>query len=151
MPISYRRFRFEFVSDRPIPVPPYKGASFRGLFGHALKSLVCPAPETSRQLPCHRCALADACVYLALFETPATGHAHRPGPNRDPHPFVLTPPVHWERVLPARESFYCEMVLMGEAVLSGDIGPFLPWLALGEDLHVGKATSFGLGRFRFAS
>lgn len=38
--------------------------------------------------------------------------------------------------------------LMGQTILSGDIGLFLPWLSLGEELHVGKASSFGLGKFR---
>lgn len=37
--------------------------------------------------------------------------------------------------------------LVGEVVYRGDLGPLLPWLALGEWLHVGAKTTFGLGHF----
>lgn len=30
----------------------------------------------------------------------------------------------------------------------GDLKPFLPWLLLGQDLHIGKNTSFGLGKYQ---
>lgn len=38
--------------------------------------------------------------------------------------------------------------LEGSLTLEGDLGPALPFLALGELLQVGKGTSFGLGRYR---
>lgn len=38
--------------------------------------------------------------------------------------------------------------LIGEATYEGDLRPFLPILALGEWVNVGKGTSFGLGRYR---
>lgn len=37
--------------------------------------------------------------------------------------------------------------LVGEIVYRGDLGPLLPWLALGEWLHVGAKTTFGLGHY----
>ena len=37
--------------------------------------------------------------------------------------------------------------LLGEITYRGDLTPFLPWLALGEWMHVGGKTSFGLGRY----
>lgn len=37
--------------------------------------------------------------------------------------------------------------VIGDWVLEGDLGPFLPLLRLGEWLHVGKETAFGLGRY----
>lgn len=36
----------------------------------------------------------------------------------------------------------------GQVTYSGNIGPFLPWLKLGEYLHVGKGVVFGLGWYR---
>ncbi len=107
--IPYRRFRFWFEADRDIALPPYKGSAFRGLFGHALKRLVCPSGDT----PCETCLLAGQCLYLTLFETPASGGMHRPGPNRDPHPFLLLPPLSREPALPAKQPFHCEIVLLG--------------------------------------
>jgi hypothetical protein len=37
--------------------------------------------------------------------------------------------------------------LVGSAAYAGDLRPFLPLLALGELVHVGKATAFGNGRY----
>jgi len=37
--------------------------------------------------------------------------------------------------------------LVGEVVYRGEIGSLLPWLALGEWLHVGAKSTFGLGHF----
>ena len=37
--------------------------------------------------------------------------------------------------------------LVGSASYAGDMRPFLPWLALGEWVHVGGKTSFGLGKY----
>jgi len=38
--------------------------------------------------------------------------------------------------------------LEGSVRYQGELSPFLPWLLLGEMLHVGSLTSFGLGRYR---
>jgi len=38
--------------------------------------------------------------------------------------------------------------VVGRLVLEGDLEPLAPWLAWGERFHVGKATSFGLGKIR---
>ena len=36
---------------------------------------------------------------------------------------------------------------IGEATYAGNFGEFLPMLAWGEVVHLGKAVSFGLGRY----
>lgn len=38
--------------------------------------------------------------------------------------------------------------LLGSVTYEGELSPFMPWLALGEWLHVGGKTSFGLGKYR---
>lgn len=37
--------------------------------------------------------------------------------------------------------------LVGEIVFEGEMGPFLPYLQLGELVHVGKGATFGMGRY----
>ncbi len=41
--------------------------------------------------------------------------------------------------------------LLGTITYEGPVGPFLPLLRLGEVTHVGKGTSFGLGRYRIVA
>jgi hypothetical protein len=40
--------------------------------------------------------------------------------------------------------------VVGEVRYAGELGPFLPLLWLGADVHVGKGTGFGLGRYEIA-
>jgi len=37
---------------------------------------------------------------------------------------------------------------VGEAVYEGELSEFLPWLLLGELIHVGKHAVWGCGRFQ---
>lgn len=41
--------------------------------------------------------------------------------------------------------------LLGSATFSGTISEFLPFLFLGQIIHAGKGTTFGLGRYRIIS
>ena len=41
--------------------------------------------------------------------------------------------------------------LVGEITFEGPIGPFLPLIRAGEILHVGKGTTFGLGKYEIVS
>lgn len=41
--------------------------------------------------------------------------------------------------------------LIGEITFGGDLEPFWPFLQLGQWIHVGKGTSFGLGRYEIVS
>ena len=38
--------------------------------------------------------------------------------------------------------------LVGDIFLHGDLTPFAMLLALGEQIHVGKSATFGLGQYR---
>jgi len=38
--------------------------------------------------------------------------------------------------------------MLGTVVCQGELGPFLPYLRAGEVVHVGKGTSFGMGKYK---
>ena len=40
--------------------------------------------------------------------------------------------------------------VMGDGVLNGDLNDLMPFLALGEYLHLGKGASYGMGQYRLA-
>lgn len=56
--------------------------------------------------------------------------------------------VDWERYSARQETAMLMGGFVGEATFKGDLGEFLPALRLGEVVHVGKGTTFGLGQYR---
>ena len=38
--------------------------------------------------------------------------------------------------------------LRGDITFRGDLGPFIPYLSIGEMVNAGQGTSFGLGRYK---
>jgi len=53
----------------------------------------------------------------------------------------------WERYS-SRQSTYMKLGgLVGRLTYGGDLSAFIPYLKMGQILHVGKNTSFGLGRY----
>ncbi len=53
----------------------------------------------------------------------------------------------WERYSARQDSRMKMGGFVGEIAFEGDIGPFMPLIKAGEVLHVGKGTSFGLGKY----
>lgn len=53
----------------------------------------------------------------------------------------------WERYSGRQKQKMSLGGFIGEATYAGDFGEFLPMLAWGEVVHLGKAASFGLGRY----
>jgi len=54
----------------------------------------------------------------------------------------------WERYSNRQETRMKMGGFMGEITYEGNFAPFLPYIKLGEYVHVGKGSSFGLGRYR---
>jgi len=54
----------------------------------------------------------------------------------------------WERYSNRQETRMKMGGFMGEITYKGDFEPFRPYIRLGEYVHVGKGSSFGLGRYR---
>jgi len=54
----------------------------------------------------------------------------------------------WERYSSRQNSRMKFGGYLGDIAFSGNLAPFLPYIKLGEFLHVGKQTTFGLGKYR---
>ena len=111
--LHYARLRFWLrLTDRAI-LPPYKGAIFRGVFGKALRKLVCVAPRAQ----CQYCAFAPKCLYTAIFEPsppPAAMDARKY--SQAPRPFVLNPPLTSRQSFHPGETLDFDLVLIGPAI-----------------------------------
>ena len=55
--------------------------------------------------------------------------------------------LDWERYSNRQETKMKMGGFIGSITFEGDFEPFLPFLSLGEYIHVGKGTSFGLGKY----
>jgi hypothetical protein len=56
--------------------------------------------------------------------------------------------VDWERYSARQDTRMTLGGFLGTATFEGDLAPFAPFLRVGEVVHVGKGTAFGLGRYR---
>ncbi|MBI2412897.1 MAG: CRISPR system precrRNA processing endoribonuclease RAMP protein Cas6 [Deltaproteobacteria bacterium] len=57
----------------------------------------------------------------------------------------------WERYSARQDTRMKLGGFVGRAVFRGEFAEFMPFLKVGETLHVGKGTSFGLGKYRMES
>ena len=107
----YGNYRFEcqFESDGQLPI--YKGSTFRGVFGHALKSVVCALKRQT----CTDCLLKSRCIYTLVFETglakPLPEGLHI---DAAPHPFVIEPPENEQTDFNPGDAFDFNLILFGE-------------------------------------
>ncbi len=105
----FGEYNFNVVLEDDAILPPYKGSTFRGVFGHALKEVVCAL----KRQECPTCLLRGQCVYTQIFETPPDSlESGRPSP---PHPFVIEPPATRRTHFLPGEAFNFRLLLFGQA------------------------------------
>ena len=131
--MRYGNYRFKCRLESEAKLPFYKGSTFRGVFGHALKRVVCAL----KLRECADCMLRESCLYSLVFENDRTHtnavsnmslrgaerrsnpqeneEAERRGTPLPPHPFVIEPPLDAERRFRSGERFECSLILFGEA------------------------------------
>ncbi len=98
----------------PAELPPYKGSTLRGAFGHALRQVCCAL----RRRTCRDCILAATCCYSIVFESErldkhSGGYRQRLAAR--PHPYVLEPPLDERRQYQAGDHLVFSMHLFGPA------------------------------------
>lgn len=104
------RYVFECVFTNDAALPVYKGSTFRGVFGRALKSVVCALKHRE----CSDCLLAGRCLYAVVFEPqldPGNGRKRIQSP---PHPYVIEPPDEAKTSYTAGDHFDFTLLLFGE-------------------------------------
>ena len=109
-------------------LPPFKGATFRGTFGHHLKRTIC----VFRNKDCDSCQLKAQCPYTYLF-------ASKNDQNEDVlRPFILKPSLGRKQFFLANETLYLQQILVGKAI------QYLPYFVY-TFLRMGER---GIGRDR---
>jgi len=102
-------FTCRFESNAILPV--FKGSTLRGVFGLALKRVVCAL----KQQTCDECPLRTHCLYTQIFETDlAFGKPQKGNVSAQPHPFVIVPPLTEKTDYSPGEEFSCDLILFGE-------------------------------------
>jgi len=137
----YGKYLFSSVFEDDAILPPYKGSTFRGVFGIALKKVVCAL----RKQDCKDCLLREKCVYSFVFETPVIrdeGHKRIAAP---PHPYVIEPPDNDRTHFKKEEPFDFALILFGRA------NEFLPYFVYAFEqmgrLGIGKRIEGKRARF----
>jgi hypothetical protein len=159
-PFPVARYRLHARVLRPLHWPEYQGSALRGLWGHALRQMVCATGRNT----CADCPLLARCSYPALFE-PAPPAGARSYGDMTP-PYVIEP-IAGPRRLVEGAHYAFDLVLFGRGLtelplvlrawqraLAGHIGPAggalvlqrVEWMdAECGALEVARADSAGLG------
>lgn len=142
----YGKYQFLCRLENEAYLPSFKGSTFRGVFGHALKKVVCAL----KRQECHECLLKERCVYALVFETQAVLQ-----PKADsrftapPHPFVIEPPRTAATMYKPGSAFDFNLLLFGA------VNHSLPYFVYAIDqmgkIGIGKKINAGRGRFALKS
>lgn len=130
----YGKYLFSSVFQDDAILPEYKGSSFRGVFGHALKGVVCALKRQG----CTECILREKCIYSLVFETPPiqTPAETRKRIAAPPHPYVIEPPEDTKSRYKKGEVFAFSLILFGNT------NDYLPYFIYAFE-QIGKS---GIGK-----
>lgn len=136
------KYSFHITLQDPAFLPFYKGSTFRGVLGHALKRIVCTLHHTS----CGECMLQNHCAYALVFETRHARTAPEGGRISDsPHPLVIQPPLTPQQKFARDDALCCDLLLFGES------NQYLPYFVYAFDqmgkLGIGKQIDGRRSRF----
>ncbi len=132
----YGKYQFICCLENEAILPFYKGSTFRGLFGHALKKIVCAL----KRQECEQCLLKERCVYALVFETQVS--LQPPKGSRiasPPHPFVIEPPQTTETNFSKGSAFDFNLLLFGE--VNNNLPYFIYAIAQMGKIGIGKKIS----------
>jgi hypothetical protein len=132
---SLARYQLTLEALQPLHLPPLKGTTLRGGFGHTFKRMVCHHP----QLCDKTCRSGNTCPYGYIFETAPPDNAEvLSNLSEVPRPFVIQSPHDLRTTIPPGEQLIFGLTLIGAGI------KYLP-LFVGVFYELGKA---GLGHTR---
>jgi hypothetical protein len=135
---SWARFEFTMQTQMPSFLPPYKGSTIRGGFGHSFRKTCC----TMYKMECINCMLNQNCAYSYIFETPkAAENKLDYQAEKLPHPFVIEPPASRQTEFQPGDEFTIGLVLFGKAI------SFLPYFVF--TIYQMGIMGLGKGRGKF--
>lgn len=107
----YGKYLFSCVFEDEAALPYYKGSTFRGVFGQALRKVVCAL----KRKECSECLLKNKCIYSLVFETPSSAQETKDSRIASPpHPFVIEPPLTPETHFHKGAPFGFHLLLFGQ-------------------------------------
>lgn len=107
--MQFGKYRFKCTLQNEAQFPPYKGSTFRGGFGYALKKVSC----TVRHGDCQNCLLAERCLYSQTFEFNSKKDSSASRIAQPPRPYVIRPPSDTKCRYMAGDSFDFSLILLG--------------------------------------
>jgi hypothetical protein len=112
--VLYGKYRFSSVFEDDAVLPEYKGSAFRGIFGQALKHVVCAL----KRQDCRECLLRQKCLYATTFEAFADNSetSARKRIAVPPHPYVIEPPYTTQTRYQKGEDFHFDLLLFGAVI-----------------------------------
>ncbi len=139
----FGEYHFKGVLEDDAILPPFKGSTFRGVFGRALKEVVCAL----KRQECPTCLLRGQCIYTQVFDLFSAWQAK--GSPLPPHPFVIEPPLDTRTHLSRGEQFDFTLLLFGST------NQFLPYFVyafqeMGK-IGIGRRLNGHRGRFFLVS
>jgi len=119
--LRWARFRLTYQAETEVRLPPFKGSTLRGPFGHAFHRMVCTRTEYPA---CVKCPLRGLCPYALVFEPSPPENSKIMQRFEDvPRPFVFE--CSDERtLLQPGELFSFDFLVFGKAV------QFFPYFVL---------------------
>ncbi len=144
--MHYGSYRFTCTLLDNALLPSFRGSTFRGAFGVALKNVVCALRRNS----CDGCLLFGRCIYARTFEI----QRHAPEAQRTrvvtpPHPYIIRSPFVEPTRMSAGDEFSFDLILLGEA------NEWLPYFICAfdamENSGIGKKIERHRSRFAVTS
>ncbi|MEA3223707.1 MAG: CRISPR system precrRNA processing endoribonuclease RAMP protein Cas6 [Thermodesulfobacteriota bacterium] len=130
----YGNYSFSCTFEDDAILPEYKGSTFRGAFGHALKRVACALKRQN----CKDCLLRTQCVYALIFEQSIRHDKtdKKPLIASPPHPYVIEPAMDTQNHYRKGDHFDFTLILFGK------VNEYLPYFIYAID-QMGK---IGIGK-----